>query len=84
MSTFTSEDIRTDVASEYDQLHRQADDLVDAQDLISRVTWLQRIGVSDEAILDGLLDPTDPGLERLVRDWAHDRVDQQFVEDHSW
>ena len=36
-------------------------------DLTERVTLLQHSGFSDQQILDALLDPADPELERVIK-----------------
>lgn len=37
---------------------------------LERVMWLQQHGVADERILDALLDPADPELERFANELA--------------
>lgn len=54
-----------------EQLHDRADTFVSGLGRAERVVWLQRQGVSDQQILDAMLDPEDSDLDEFTREHAH-------------
>jgi len=70
MSTTHTEDAVS--AEEHDELlHDRAEAFVAGMDRTERVTWLQRQGVTDQQILDAMLDPEDRDLDEFTREQAH-------------
>lgn len=61
-----------DITVDEDYFHDRADTFVASLSCSERITWLKKQGVTDEEILQALLDPQDSQLDEFTREQAHE------------